>query len=183
MSAAIELFQRQGVHGTSLEEICADADVSIRTFFNHFETRELLHEAIARQRATQLGALLDEWSSKPEPFATKFEQLFLAIGAFLQERPAYRDFVGEMLRLRPSRGNESIRTGSLGEAAGRFISAGVERDEVTSAHAPEVLADLMLGAITIAVSNWSADEDYDLACGLENAASALLDLLSVKEGK
>ena len=47
LSAAIDLFQTKGVQATSVEEICDRADVSVRTFFNHFETREHLHETIA----------------------------------------------------------------------------------------------------------------------------------------
>ena len=67
LEAAIDLFQQQGLKATKLEEICERADVSPRTFFNHFETREHLTRAIARERAeqmaTRLGASADPWLS------------------------------------------------------------------------------------------------------------------------
>ncbi len=176
MVAAIELFQTKGVQATSLEEICSRADVAVRTFFNHFETREHLHEAIAHERAVQLSELLDRWSRSPDPFAGRLTDLFAAIGSYLAERPAYREFVGEMLHLRPARGNEAVRSGILGRAAGRFLADAAARGEVTLVHSPEVLADLMLGAITTAISNWSASSDYDLVRGLSDDSHALLDL-------
>jgi len=41
-----------------------------------------------------------------------------------------------------------------------------------------VLADLLLGALTIAISNWSADAAYDLERGLAGSRRALLDLFA-----
>jgi len=40
LSAAFELFVRQGTNETTIEEICERADVATRTFFNHFPTRQ-----------------------------------------------------------------------------------------------------------------------------------------------
>jgi AcrR family transcriptional regulator len=178
IAAATELFQTRGVQTTSLEEICERADVAVRTFFNHFETREHLHQAIARERALQVAEVLDALSRDPRPLATRMAGLFSAIGAYVSERPAYRDFVAEMLRLRSPGANETVRSGSLGQAAHRFVADAAARGELTPAHSPEALADLMIGAITTALSNWSASSDYDLVRGLEEASNALSDLFA-----
>ncbi|MBW2268601.1 MAG: TetR/AcrR family transcriptional regulator [Deltaproteobacteria bacterium] len=179
LDAAIELFQEKGIRATRLEEVCERADVALRTFFNHFETREHLYQAIGRQRAAQLAALIDAQRDDPRAFAERLLELFASIGGYVSARPAYRELVGEMLHLRLEAGNEVIRSGSLGRAALRFVADGVARDEVTRRHRPEVLADLLLGAITTALTNWSASGDYDLSAGLEQAAQALLDLFAV----
>lgn len=179
IEAAIELFQTKGVQSTSLEEICERADVAVRTFFNHFETREHLHETIAHQRVAQIAELLDGSALDERPFATRMQDVLTAIGVYLAARPAYRDFVGEMLKLRTSRTSEAVRSGSLGQAVHRFVEDGVVRGEVSRTHSSQTLADLMLGAITIALSNWSASSDYDLERGLDEAARALSDLFAV----
>lgn len=178
IDAAIELFQTKGVQATSLEQICERADVALRTFFNHFETREHLHETIARQRASQLAELFDAVAAEDEPLAARIEKLFGLMAAYLSERPAYRDFVGEMLVLRGRGANETIRSGRLGQAAHRFVSEAAERGEISTAHSTDTLADLMIGAITMAISNWSASSDYDVVRGLEEAANALSDLFA-----
>lgn len=178
IQAAIELFQSKGVAGTTLEEICERADVALRTFFNHFETREHLHEAIARERAVQLATLIEAWSGDPRPFPERLAELLAAIGAYLADRPAYREFVGEMLHLRPARGSETVRSGCLGQATRGFVATAVARGEVSERHGPEVLSDLVLGAITITLSNWCADGDYDVVAALAEAGDALLELMT-----
>ncbi|MDP6977959.1 MAG: TetR/AcrR family transcriptional regulator [Myxococcota bacterium] len=178
LDAAIELFQGQGVRDTKVEDICARADVAPRTFFNHFETREHLYEAIARQRAVQLAALLDGACEDPAPLDQRLPALFAAIGQYLDERPRYRELVGVMLRLGVEGGSEITRTRAIGQAARHFIENGVTRGEIGDRHAPEVLAEILVGALNAALSNWSASEDYSLARNLEPSARALCDLLS-----
>lgn len=178
IDAAIELFQRSGVRGTKLEQVCERADVSPRTFFNHFETREHLYEAIGSQRAHQLAALIESVSQDPRPIDERLTQLFGAVGAYLSARPLYRELVGEMLHVRTSGGSEIARAQSLGQASLQFIEAALERGEIARRHAPETLADIMLGALITAVTNWSASDDYDVERALHEAALALLDLFA-----
>ena len=177
LDAAIELFQEKGLRETKLEEICERADIAPRTFFNHFDTREHLYQAIAAQRVEQLVERLDDLRTDPRPLGRRLNELFAAIGAHLAERPLYRELVGEMLHLRDY-GGEAGRPRLLRQATLRFVRDGVKRREIARRHRPEVLADLLLGALTIALSNWSADTAYDLERGLAEAARALLDLFA-----
>jgi AcrR family transcriptional regulator len=174
LEAAIDLFQHQGLKATKLEEICERADVSPRTFFNHFETREHLYRAIARQRAEQIAARIEARSEEPAP--ERLTQLFDEIGVYLAARPAYRELVGEMLSLRPADGSENARQGVLGRAALRFVEHGIARGEITDRHAPETLADLLLGGLFITLTQWCSDEAFDLREGLGRSARALNDL-------
>ncbi len=177
LEAALALFQHQGLRATKLEEICARADVAPRTFFNHFETREHLVRAIAAQRAQQLAARL-EADDPAERFAERLTRMLEETGRYLAARPPYRELVGEMLRLHPESGSEMARGQTLGRACLRFVEAGVARGEVTRTHPPAVLADLLIGTLVTALTNWCADERYDLETGLAEARLALLDLLS-----
>lgn len=178
IDAAIALFQEKGIAATRLEEICERADVAPRTFFNHFETREHLYQAITHQRAVQFAEQLDALREDPRPLPRRLAEVFAAIGAYLAARPLYRELVGEMLRGHRG-GSEFMRAHVLGQAALRFVRNGVRRGEVSRRHRPEVLADLLLGALMVAIGNWSAGEDYDLERGLGDAARALLDLFAL----
>jgi AcrR family transcriptional regulator len=176
IDAAIELFQEHGLRETKIEAICARADVAARTFFNHFETREHLYEAIAHQRAVQMAALLDALCADDRPVAKRLTELFARIGSYLDGQPIYRELVGEMLRLRHGSGSDFVRSGVLGASALRFVQDAARRREIGRRHRPEVLADLLLGALTVAVGNWSAGEDDDLERTLADSARALLDV-------
>jgi len=180
--AAIELFQRKGIRGTTIEEICARADVSPRTFFNHFETREQLYAAIARQRTAEFAEIFAAQCDDERPIARRLPEFLALVGREVAAMPAYRELVGEMLHVRLDGGSESVRTGSLGRVALRFVADGVARGEITTAHRPETLADILVGALTTAIANWSADESYDLEGELDRTAAALVDLL-VPTGK
>src|ERR1700759_4852866 len=50
LRAGFDLFLSQGVSATTIEEICARADVANRTFFNHFPTRQDMMRALAESR-------------------------------------------------------------------------------------------------------------------------------------
>ena len=178
LDAAIDLFQQRGIRGAKIEDICERADVAPRTFFNHFETREHLYQGIAQQRAAQFAALFDATAADRRPLGERLPELLGQIADYRAARPLYRELVAEMLRIRTEGGSEVVRTGSLGSAAQRFIASGVARGEIADRVRPEVLADLMLGAIHVALANWSASSSYPLERELRDAADALLTLFT-----
>ncbi len=174
LKAAVELFQSRGVRATKLEDICDRADVAPRTFFNHFETREHLYRAILVERAKGMAAMLDVRAEAPEPFDENLRTFLAAIAGWLAAHPAYREMVREMLAL--GFGGEREGTQLLQDALVRFVASGVGRGEVTDRHEPEVLADLLMGAVVTSLRHWCEDEFYDLPQGLGLAVAAFLDL-------
>src|SRR5262244_1393709 len=146
IDAAIDLFQQHGIRGAKIEDICARADVAPRTFFNHFETREHLYREIAQRRATRMAAMFEAAAEDPRPVRERLPALFGQIADYLDERPLYRELVGEMLHVRLEGGSEVVRDRSLGRAARHFVARGVARGEIGGGVRAEVLADLLLGA-------------------------------------
>lgn len=178
IDSALELFQARGIRETKLEEICEHADVAPRTFFNHFETRQHLYQAIAERRANQLANTIDSAASSEGAVADRLRELFTRLGRYLEARPRYRELVGEMLNLRADGGSEIARDRTLGRAARRFVSAGVTRGEIGDRHPPEILADLMLGTLTTALTNWCSNDAYELVPALAASADVLADVFS-----
>ncbi len=173
VEAAIELFQTRGTRATKIEDICERADVAKRTFFNHFETREHLVREIAFQRAEQLASLLGAEPAAPGPAGARLAALFAEMGRYLAARPAYRDFVAEMLTLRFEHGSQATRSGVLGGAVHRFVASAEERGELAPGRPPAAVADLVIGAITTALANWCADDRFDLEAALAESAALL----------
>ena len=125
-----------------------------------------------------MAALFEAAADGPRPVRERLPELFGRIADYLDERPLYRELVGEMLHIRLDGGSEIVRDRSLGRAARHFVASGVARGEIDERVRPEVLADLLLGALNTALANWSASPSYDLRRELREAADALLLLFN-----
>jgi AcrR family transcriptional regulator len=58
VDAARGLFARQGVENTRINEITEEADVDFGSFYNHFESKEAIVEAVLEETLTAQGAAI-----------------------------------------------------------------------------------------------------------------------------
>ena len=58
-----------------------------------------------------------------------------------------------------------------------LVKEGVARGEVSVKHDAQTLADIIVGALTGGIVNWTVDRTYSLETGLHDLAVALSDLL------
>lgn len=130
IAAAQELFAQQGVDATAIAEITDQADVGFGSFYNHFDSKEeiaeaVLTEAIEQQRDT-LFALID-------PITDPAEVIALAHAFLIGQARSNPTFGWLLVRLDAShhlliralgdRARQDIRDGL---AAGRFITGDPE---------------------------------------------------------
>lgn len=95
MAVALDLFERRGYDGVTIEEIAEAADVAPRTFFRYFPTKETLlyHDA-----DEQLDVLRDSIRDAPED-ALPIETLQMAIAALARHTLSIRERQYQMARL------------------------------------------------------------------------------------
>jgi AcrR family transcriptional regulator len=173
LSAAFDLFLSQGVSATTIEEICERADVANRTFFNHFPTRQDMMRALAESRLLNLHDVVVDRSTEPVP--ARLVGLFDDIAsALVKSSDTYREVIAEMLA---SSGYGIQRGFALHTTFLQLVKEGVARGEVSVRHDVETLADIIVGALTGGIVNWTVDKTYSLESGLHNLAMALSDLL------
>jgi len=164
------------VRGTTLEEICSRANVSPRTFFNHFANREELYASIGGRGSGELVTLIEALTADERPLDVRLPRMFRAIGRGMAATPAYRELVGEMLYVRPTNGSPMARTGRVGQAMQRFVRDAARRGEIAKRHRVEVIADVASGTILVAITNWCTDSTFDLERELGRAAHELVSL-------
>jgi AcrR family transcriptional regulator len=157
IDAAAELFERRGYDGTTIADIAAAADVSTRTFFSYFASKEdvLFPDADARVKA----ALTAIEERRPHERPTE-----ILLRALNELDDAGDDLVGPMaaLRLRFVRSVPSVRGRALrrqldaqNEIASRLHAAFPdELEEVESA----ALVGAFVGAIAGALEVLLRDE-------------------------
>lgn len=150
LDAADRLFHQKGYEATTLEEICEQSDISLRTFFRYFESkRDLalydnmrniarLRDLLARVRSP--AETMEELEALYDFFAIEFEQDKKAQSRlFLMMRESSLAARGLMLDLSTeSRMAEAFSGGEKGEAAQNA----------------RLLAILIVGGVRHAVSDW-----------------------------
>jgi AcrR family transcriptional regulator len=175
LRAAFELFLSQGVAATTIEEICERADVANRTFFNHFATRGDMIRALAQLRLVNLHDVMFDRGEQPIP--ARLVGVFDDIATTLVgSGDTYRELIGEMMA---ASGYGIQRGFNLHETFVELVKEGVARGEVNPRHDPETLADILVGALSGGIHNWTVDGTYSLETNLHNLGVALAELLSV----
>jgi AcrR family transcriptional regulator len=174
LDAALELFRSQGIEATTIEQICARADVANRTFFNHFPTRRDMVRALAEARIRNLHTVLDD--RRDEPARERLVRFFDDLGEHLDRSGgAYREVVGAMIA---ETGTGADRGSEVYATFLELVKDGVATGDITHRHPPETLADVVVGSLVGGIVNWSADETYSIRSGLHGVAVALADLLA-----
>jgi AcrR family transcriptional regulator len=177
LAAAFDLFLDQGVAATTIEEICERADVANRTFFNHFATRQDMIRALAERRLVNLHDVVFARTDEaiPARLIGVFDDIAAALG---KSGDTYRELIGEMLG---TSGYGVQRGFNLHETFAELVKEGVARGEVAARHDAETLADIIVGALSGGILNWTIDRTYSLETNLHNLAVALADLLSAAD--
>ena len=162
INAAADLFERRGYDGTTIADIAAAADISTRTFFSYFASKEdiLFPDADARVKAALTA--IDERRPGERPT----EILLRGVGEL---GDAGDDLVGPMaaLRLRFVRSVPSVRGRGLqrqhdaqAEIAARLHAAFPdELDEVEAAALVGAFVGAIAGALEVLLRE---DDDPDV---------------------
>ena len=174
LAAAFDLFLGQGVAATTIEEICERADVANRTFFNHFATRQDMIRALAERRLVNLHDVVFDRADEAIP--ARLVGVFDDIAAALAKSgDTYRELIGEMLA---TSGYGVQRGFNLHDTFAELVKEGVARGEVSATHDAETLADIIVGALSGGIVNWTVDRTYSLQTNLHNLGVVLAELLS-----
>jgi len=177
--AAFELFQRQGFEATTIDEIAEQVELSPRTFFRHFASKEDVALTLMER---QFAAIYDALASRPadEPVVTALRHATIemmhaceaGMAGFDQERfSCAQQLIAE---------NPSIRGRALELAATRVdeLAAHVAKRmgvDPTTDPRPTLVAAVATTAVQTAVVAWRQLEPETPASVLADRALALLE--------
>lgn len=176
-AAALRLAVERGADAVTVDDIAAAADVSVRTFFNYFATKEeaFVADDLERGRAflTRLGAAPDDEAVWPLLWSTARECLVTS------DLPGREQALKEML----VRSSPAIAAHVL-EAFGRLeqelvieltrrcaLLEGEQADPLR----PRLLANCTVAAVRAAAETWLAGAPGDESAGTSPAYVDLLD--------
>jgi AcrR family transcriptional regulator len=149
IKAAISVMADKGIVGATTREIASLAGVSEVTLFRHFQTKELLLEAVSQRISVlQIEALTnqDEWTQDLQRDLLHFAQIFDSV---LEEHEALvRMFIGEAKRhpegaMRVFQQAAALKREKLVD----YLQTGVERGDIRSDLDLPLAVDLFTGML------------------------------------
>ncbi|MEA5360866.1 TetR family transcriptional regulator [Amycolatopsis sp., V23-08] len=151
--AALSLAIRHGIENVTVEQIAAEADIAVRTFFNHFSSKE---EAVISVAAAGAEALITEFRRRPAGESVP-EALRQAVFVAMESHDeAGRDYVKtlQLIRRAPSLVPWQMAVLTAQESALADVIA--ERLGLTepTARYPLLCAAMALAALRIALDRW-----------------------------
>jgi AcrR family transcriptional regulator len=172
-AAARRLFLERGYNATTVEDICAEADVSVATFFRYFETKEAVAFPDEDYRVdVALSIIRDAPQHEPLHVTVRRSTLAMVDLELLAGESAVQ--MHRLIAREPLLAAHAQRRGS--QAAMQFTAAVGERlrlDPATDVR-PGVVVGSVFAALGTAWAMWlSSDQRLDLRALVEAAHDAL----------
>jgi AcrR family transcriptional regulator len=164
IDSAFALFGRKGFDATTIEEIAAAVDVSPRTFFRYFASKEEVALSLVDE---QLGVLIDLLGKRPaeEPVLTALRHAAVEVIRECEAGtngfdPAQFQSMQLLLASSPALAARSMEVGSARLAGlARLVGTRMGVDPVTDPR-PQLVASVAICAVQTAVNAWrEADRD------------------------
>ena len=159
--AAVRLVRERGFDKVTIEEICAEAGISVRTFFNYFSNKE---SAIAYGPSDIPPELVEEFvAAGPGPYSVVLDELIMLAAHHLRHMPPDRDQAETMLEL--AKTTPAMLAAFLADLE-RFQNhlidivarrQGMKPDE----EIPAVISALALTAIRSGIERWTSGTPED----------------------
>jgi AcrR family transcriptional regulator len=179
LSAARELFARQGVAATTMDDIARLAAVSRATAFNYFPSKHLLLAALVREMEARFLHIMDTQFDQPASAAARIAALFSWTAAKVEETPQLsRVLIGASETTFGAASDSGARTARTHRAFTRVLDAGRRDGDVRRDVPTEVLAEIVGGSYAGILHAWRVARRYPLRRRLDVAALALGELIS-----
>lgn len=178
VEAAARLFGERGVAATTVSDICERAGVARQTFFNHFETKQDLVQALADRGNAFFEQAVATARREGRDTASRIARLFEIIHtAAASVGPMHQDMVAEVTRaFHDTRDQATLR--SVRRSLENLLRAGRAQGDVSRAHALEDQAAMVLGALQYLVFEWTHRPGFPIAERAARMARLLADALA-----
>ena len=159
--AAVRLVQERGWDKLTIEEICIEAGISTRTFFNYFPNKE---SAIAYGPADIPAELAEDFvAAGPAPYSVVLAELITLAGQHLREVPPRRDQAVCMMALvKTTPAVLAAFLADLERFQNHLTDIVARRQMVRSdEEIPELISAIALTAVRSGIQRWSSGEPAD----------------------
>jgi len=182
-AAALELSLSHGVDNVTVEQIADAADVSVRTFFNYFSSKE---QAVVAGESVSSEAMIENLRNRPpdEPILTSLRHVILGLGAVIPNRERVAQL--RLVRRTPSLLPHQLAAYEATENALAQVIAARTGTDVEADLYPTLVAATVVASLRVVVTHWMKAETTgtdDLGRLIEAALDQLINgLASMPDG-
>lgn len=152
-AAALRLFGERGFDAVTVDDIAAEADVSRRTFFRYFASKE---DVLLADHQVQLARLREAMAARPsgEAVLTALRNALLSITGDFEDRRERVILRGRIMRETPSlQARSLVHQKAWEDAMQQMVADRLGVDPVLDLR-PGVVAATALAAMRVAFNNW-----------------------------
>ena len=173
-AAALRLFSERGFDSVTVDDIAAEADVSRRTFFRYFASKE---DVLLADHFVQLARLREAMAARPadEPILTALRNAILSMTGDFEDRKEMVILRGRIMRGTPSLQARSLVHQRAWEDAMQEMVADRLAVDPNVDLRPGVVAATALAAMRVAFTNWLVAGATGDLIAMTTAALDLLD--------
>jgi AcrR family transcriptional regulator len=165
IEAAKTLIARQGVDNIRIQEITEEADVGFGSFYNHFENKDAIVEAVLVETVTAQGAEIDALTSQ---LADPAEVISAAHRNFVRRARSDPDWAWLLIRLNLS---HNVMLAALEPYARRDLRAAIKAQRVSVPN--EQIALVASAGALLAVMRSILDNQAPKDAGIYHAEGVL----------
>jgi len=165
LDAAVELFTEQGCDVTSVEQICARADMARKTFYNYFPSKEHLIYLLSEQRIfDESRRLLERARASSDHRLEQLRFYMQSTGEHLHHFAVLeRELIKQTIKdIAHNDERVAVRYPHLRNLLCALIEEGQQRGEIRTDFTAHLLAQVVSSALDSVTVSWVYEEQYPL---------------------
>ncbi len=178
--AAYALFRERGIKDTSIEQICASADVARRTFYSHYPDKQALLRELSRSRVVSTAeGLVERMLAARMPTRERVSAMLDHIERNLAD---YSEIDRQLLLVTPASGEDDNHlrelSYSLQDQFRRVFQAGIDSGELRGRFSADILSEMVMGTFNNMMVQWALNPEFPLYRKLGEARELFGHVLS-----
>lgn len=166
------LFLAQGFDATTVNQIAAAADIAPATFFNHFQSKAAILQAMTDEVSEHLETLVNEQLERSGTTQERVAEFARRVGEEIRgAHNLAHDVLLGLMQVGVRSGEIAPHTSGAFAPFAEMMEEGQARGQVRTDLDPQFLAELVVGALNAAITRWLSDPEYPLSERLQQTAT------------
>ncbi len=180
IEASMTLFAERGFTGTTIDDICENADVARRTLYSYFATKNDIIQSLCRSLVVDENInAISLATERHEDLRPRLQFLFARMRESMDDANPLQKALIEQLSSYPQADNETntLLLDDLKQAYVELFSSASDMNGLSKTMGPELSAVVFIALVSALSINWIKDPDFPLNKNIQELEKYLLNNL------